>query len=100
MIDSNQRWSAPQRPRPWLEHYQAGVPREPKVPVMPLTRLLDSAAARHPRRPALYFLGRTITYRTLLQSVDRCAAGLRKLGVHPGDRVSLILPNCPQQVIA
>ncbi|MEW2357651.1 AMP-binding protein [Spirillospora sp. NPDC029432] len=62
--------------------------------------LLDGAAERHPRRPALHFYGRTLTYRRLKEAVDRFASGLHPLGVQPGDRVALVMPNCPQQVIA
>ncbi|WP_344900584.1 long-chain fatty acid--CoA ligase [Actinomadura meridiana] len=65
-----------------------------------MTRLLDDAADRHPRRPALIFSDRRISYRELRAAVDRFADGLRRLGVQPGDRVALILPNCPQLVIA
>ncbi|MFI0407727.1 AMP-binding protein [Actinomadura sp. 3N508] len=61
---------------------------------------MDDAAERYPRRPALLFFGRRISYRELRTAVDRFAAGLHRLGVQPGDRVALILPNCPQQVIA
>ncbi|WP_243718800.1 AMP-binding protein [Actinomadura sp. KC06] len=70
------------------------------IPDIPVTRLLDDAAERYPRRPALIFSGRRITYRELRAAVDRFADGLHRLGVQPGDRVALILPNCPQQVIA
>jgi long-chain acyl-CoA synthetase len=86
--------------RPWLRFYPAGVPPEVEVPEVPLTRLLDDAAARFPRRAALAFFGRRISYRRLADAVDRFADALRDLGVHRGDRVALILPNCPQQVIA
>jgi long-chain acyl-CoA synthetase len=70
------------------------------VPNAPLTTLLDNAVARFPRRPALVFLGRKISYRKLGRSVDRLAWALGGLGVRKGDRVALLLPNCPQQVIA
>ncbi|WP_243711079.1 AMP-binding protein [Actinomadura sp. KC216] len=70
------------------------------IPDISVTRLLDDAAERYPRRPALIFFGRRISYRELRAAVDRFAGGLHRLGVQPGDRVALILPNCPQQVIA
>ncbi|WP_242906462.1 long-chain-fatty-acid--CoA ligase [Actinomadura terrae] len=70
------------------------------IPDVPLTRLLDDAAERYPRRPALIFYGRRIGYRELRDAVDRFADGLHRLGVQPGDRVALVMPNCPQQVIA
>ncbi|WP_241661318.1 AMP-binding protein [Thermomonospora catenispora] len=83
-----------------MRSYPAGVPADVDVPDIPVTRLLDDTAARRPRATALWFFGRRFTYRRLLQAVDRFAAALHALGVRPGDRVALILPNCPQQVIA
>ncbi len=67
---------------------------------MPLTALLDAAAAAHPTRPALAFLGTRVTWRDLRETVDRFATALQRLGVRPGDRVAMVLPTCPQQVIA
>ncbi|MUN36123.1 AMP-binding protein [Actinomadura litoris] len=93
-------WPSSQRSRPWRRWYQPGVPTEITVPDVPLTRLLDDAAERYPRRPALIFYGRRIGYRELRDAADRFADGLHRLGVQPGDRVALVLPNCPQQVIA
>ncbi|WP_243713014.1 AMP-binding protein [Actinomadura sp. 6K520] len=76
------------------------MPGDLHIPDIPVTQLLDDAAERYPRRPALIFFGREICYRDLREAVDRFADGLHRLGVQPGDRVALILPNCPQQVIA
>ena len=86
--------------RPWLESYPSGVPAELDIPVVPLTRLLDDAAEAYGGRPALSFLGTTLTYRELKDAVDAFASALRGLGVSKGDRVALVLPNCPQNVIA
>ena len=66
---------------------------------MPLTRLLDDAAAAFPTTTALAFLGSRISYRDLKDSVDRFATALTGLGVGKGDRVAVVLPNCPQNVI-
>ncbi|WP_103937203.1 AMP-binding protein [Thermomonospora echinospora] len=76
------------------------MPAELDVPGVPVPRLIDEAAARCPRRAAYVFYGRRLGYRQVQRAVDRFAAGLRSLGVRPGDRVALILPNCPQQAIA
>ncbi len=100
MIESTSMWHSSQRSSPWRRSYQPGVPFELNIPDIPVTQLLDDAAERYPRRPALFFFGREICYRDLRDAVDRFADGLHRLGVQPGDRVALILPNCPQQVIA
>lgn len=86
--------------RPWLRHYEPGVPYTIAYPDRPIHHLLDDAAAKFPDRPAITFFGRDLTYRALRESADRFAGGLRALGVQPGDRISLHLPNCPQFVLA
>src|SRR5258705_1460606 len=85
---------------PWLRFYPTGVPPNVDVPDVPLTQLLDDSAARFPRRAALAFFGRGMSYRQVVRQADRFAGALRRFGVHKGDRVALILPNCPQQIIA
>ncbi len=64
-----------------------------------LPALLDRAAARFGARPALWFLGRRWRYRDVAATVDRLAAGLQRLGVGPGVKVGLCLPNTPYSVM-
>ncbi|MEV4345169.1 long-chain-fatty-acid--CoA ligase [Actinoplanes sp. NPDC049596] len=86
--------------RPWLAAYPEGVPADIDEPERALTANLDGAVARFPDRVALDFLGATTTYAELGEQVARAAEALRSTGVQPGDRVALILPNCPQHVVA
>src|SRR5271165_5388648 len=74
------------------------VSHQPLEP-MAVPALLDRAAAAFANRPALSFQGRRWTYAQLADLVDRAAAGLQHLGVRPGDRVGLCLPNTPYFVI-
>jgi long-chain acyl-CoA synthetase len=86
---------------PWLSHYDAGVPST--LAPYPNTTLVDSiaeAARERPAAPALLFKGATVTYADLERLSDAFAAALRSLGVGAGDRVGLLLPNCPQFFIA
>src|SRR5262249_20109548 len=53
-----------------------------------------------PERTAIRFFGRSMSYRELDAQVNRFAQALLGLGVQPGDRVALLMPNCPQMVIA
>lgn len=62
--------------------------------------MLEQTAARMPRQRALIYFGADITYAELLNHVNRVAAGLQALGVKKGDRVAMMMPNCPQFVIA
>lgn len=77
-----------------------GVPREVEVPDESLVAALDRAAATWPDRVALDFLGATTTYRELADAAARGAQVLLDLGVQPGDRVALAIPNCPAHVVA
>lgn len=70
------------------------------VPDEPLTAALDRAVADHGDRIAVDFLGATTTYRTLADEVVKGAAALVALGVQPGDRVAIALPNCTQHLAA
>lgn len=78
----------------------SGAPREVAIPDEPLTAALDRAAQRWPDRTAVDFLGAPTTYRELADAVARGAQVLLDLGVRPGDRVALVMPNCTGHVIA
>src|SRR4051794_34705161 len=86
---------------PWLAHYDADVPAT--LAPYPNRTLLDYVldTARHaPDHPALLFKGATISYGELDRLSDACAAAFSALGIVRGDRVGLLLPNCPQFFIA
>ena len=85
--------------RPWLPHYEQGVPHTIAVPRVPLHQLLDSAVRRFPSHVALNFEGKKISYRQLGREVNRFANALITLGLKKGDRVMLLMPNLPQMVI-
>ncbi len=87
--------------RPWFDSYPPDVPRslEP-YPKESVFALLRNAAAGFPQKPALAFFGAHMTYAELLAEVERFSAVLAGLGVRQGDRVGMILPNCPEYVIA
>ncbi len=86
--------------QPWVKNYQPGVPAEIELPTESLVEMLERSVAEAGRHPALEFFGRRTTYSELGDQVDRAAEGLHRLGVRAGDRVALILPNCPQHVVA
>jgi long-chain acyl-CoA synthetase len=86
--------------RPWLVHYESGVPFTIDVPRLPLTRLLDRAWRRFPRKPAIIYQGRSLSYKTVSAQAGRFANALQSLGVSQGSKVMLLLPNVPHLVIA
>src|SRR5688500_1607047 len=86
--------------RPWLHHYEAGVPAEVEVSEVPVDALLRDAARRHPHRTALLFSGAKTSYAELDRAADRFAPVLTGMGIGKGGRVSLHLPTSPAFVIA
>jgi long-chain acyl-CoA synthetase len=90
----------PETPTPWLDSYPPGVPEHVELPKASLAGLLEDAARDFPHAPALHFEGRTISYAQLHQQARKFSGVLAGLGVGPGTRVGLILPNCPQAVVA
>jgi long-chain acyl-CoA synthetase len=87
--------------RPWLASYPPDVPRnlEP-FPGGSLFGLLERSAERFGDHTASAFFGAHLSYRDLRSGAERFSAMLANLGVGKGDRVALILPNCPQYLIA
>lgn len=84
----------------WVAHYAKGVPAEIEPPDSSLVDLLTGAVTTYGDRPALEFFGAELSYSELGRQVDVAAEGLRRLGVRPGDRVALVLPNCPEHIVA
>lgn len=86
--------------RPWLAHYDPGVPADLEIPAITVDGLLRRSAERFPDRDALVFFGARTSYAELDRAVDRFAHALRGMGVAKGDRVSIHLPTSPAFVIA
>ncbi len=86
--------------RPWLAHYPEGVPASIEPRDVPLYQLVADVAEQQPDLPAVRFFGLRLSYGALWAQVLRCAAALARLGVAKGERVAVMLPNCPQYVVA
>ncbi len=93
--------------KPWLKNYDPQVRHTlGSYPNQPLFTFLEQAAAKHPDQPCTVFhphtspSGAVITYRQMNETADQLAAGLASLGLKKGDRVGLLMPNCPQFVMA
>src|SRR5882672_10785439 len=86
--------------RPWLNHYNYWVPAHMNYPRRPLHEILRIAASEVPDRPATVFLGAHLTYSQIKEQADKFATALARLGIKQGDRVGIMLPNCPQYVVA
>ncbi|TFB75348.1 long-chain fatty acid--CoA ligase [Cryobacterium glaciale] len=86
--------------QPWLASYAPGVPATIAETTETLTDMMETSAEQFAPCIALDFFGSSTTYAELGEQISRAANGLRKLGVSPGDRVAIVLPNCPQHVVA
>ena len=87
-------------PRPWITSYAEGVPEDLPPVTGSLVDIVAASARDYPDAPALQFFGRETSYRDLQGAIDRAAAGLKALGIGAGDRVAIVLPNCPQHIVA
>jgi long-chain acyl-CoA synthetase len=92
--------------RPWLRFYEPSVPHALELPDWSLPEMLDRTADELPDHTALRFFvdpklpGSAMTFRELQDATRRFAVALSHLGVRKGDRVAIMLPNCPQFVVA
>jgi long-chain acyl-CoA synthetase len=86
--------------RPWLRSYGEHTPHTIPIPEEPLYRFLETAADWLPKRTATVFYGATLTYQQLDRKVNQFAHALHGLGLKPGGRVMVVLPNMPQLITA
>ncbi len=86
--------------KPWLAHYDKGVPSTIDYPKASASFYLDESARKYPDRACTIFKGAVITYKEMNALTDRMAAALVDMGVKKGDRVGIFMPNTPQFVIA
>jgi len=86
--------------KPWLHSYPKEVAPDIEVPQDTVADLLLRAARQFSGHQAVHFYGKRMTYRELSAAAEKLASGLQALGVGKGDRVAIMLPNCPQAVIA
>jgi len=91
---------SPYAARPWLKHYDYWVRPHLSYPGRPLGDILNLTAIERPDRPATQFLGAQLTFLDLKRRSDALAVSLSKMGIVKGDRVGIMLPNCPQYIIA
>ena len=59
---------------------------------------VERIADMYPNNIAFDFMGRSVTYRKMVQEIEKCAKSLKTLGVRVGDKVTIAMPNCPQAI--
>lgn len=85
--------------KPWLSQYPPEIPHTLSYDPIPVQEYLTRAYRDYPEKVAIHFLGKDLTYQELYESALKFANYLRSLGIQKGDRVAIMLPNCPQNVI-
>ena len=86
--------------KPWQQRYDYWVPKEVSFPTEPIYSTLNLASVHYPDAPATAFLGAKLTFKEVKQHADKMATALAQLGIGQGDRVGVMLPNCPQYIIS
>lgn len=87
-------------PTPWLKHYPEIIDWDMNIPAKPLYAMLEDAAEMYPLHDAIEFFGQKMSYHALAERVNALAYHLQQRGVKPGVCVGILLPNCPQFIIA
>ena len=79
----------------WVDRYAHPCPWDQHFAPLALTELFAASVHAGPDRPLVHFMGRDYSYRALWDEAQAFAAGLQDMGIAPGDRIGLFLPNVP-----
>ena len=82
---------------PWKD-YMGDVPMHLEYFQGTMFEAVENIAHAYPNNIAFTFMGRSTTYRRMVQEVERCAKSLKVLGIRPGDKVTIAMPNSPQAI--
>ena len=82
---------------PW-ERSMGGIPMHLDYQDCSMFEAIERIAEKYPNYVAFDFMGRSTTYRRLVENIERCARSLKTIGVRENDRVTIAMPNCPQAI--
>lgn len=83
--------------RPWLDSL-GDVPATLEYFQGSMVEMLEKNAKLHPDNIAFDFMGKSTTYKEMVENINKCARSLRTIGVRENDRVTIAMPNCPQAI--
>jgi long-chain acyl-CoA synthetase len=86
--------------RVWYKSYAKGIPHQINYESTPMPEALARTAREFPDKTALIFIDSKVSYRQLNDMANRFANALIDMGVKPGDKVAMLMPNMPQLVAA
>lgn len=84
----------------WHKHYPEEIPASISYDEKPLHVFLQEGAKHYNRKKALHFMGKELSFTELYLEARKMAGYMQSLGLQKGDRVAVMLPNCPQAVIS
>ena len=82
---------------PWKD-YMGDVPMHLDYFRGSMFEAVERMAELYPNNIAFDFMGKSTTYKKMVQEIEKCAKSLKTLGVRPGDKVTIAMPNCPQAI--
>lgn len=86
--------------KPWHAHYPEEIPKSISYDEKPLHVYLQESVHRYEKMKALHFMGKEMTFSEVYTEAKKLANYMQSLGLKKGDRVAIMLPNCPQSVIS
>ncbi|MDZ5470747.1 long-chain-fatty-acid--CoA ligase (plasmid) [Bacillus sp. 31A1R] len=86
--------------KPWLKNYPDEIPATLSYTNEPVQKYLKNTAEEFPNKVAIHFMGKEYTYQEVYEQSYKLAGYLQDLGIEKGDRVAIMLPNCPQAVVS
>ena len=82
---------------PWKD-YMGDLPMHIDYFEGSMFEAVECIAKKYPDQVAFDFMGKSTTYRKMVQEIETCAKALKTIGVREGDRVTIAMPNCPQAI--
>ena len=83
--------------RPWA-NYVGDVPLDLEYFEGSMFDMVANVAKKYPDNIAFTFMGKSTTYRQMIQEIENCAKALKTIGLREGDKVTIAMPNCPQAI--
>ena len=82
---------------PWKD-YMGDVPMHLDYFQGTMFEAVEAIAKKYPKNVAFDFMGKATTYAELIHEIEVCAKSLKTLGIRPGDKLTIAMPNCPQAI--
>ena len=82
---------------PWKD-YMGDVPMHLDYFQGSMFEAVEAIAKKYPKNVAFDFMGKSTTYVELVREIETCAKSLKTLGIRPGDKLTIAMPNCPQAI--